>query len=138
MEPMWRTGNDLQSRREFDAFYTWGQRSGLWVIATGVVFAITALVLWGPGPLPQNVNFPVWLGASLVTFIIVPGLSMLGVAFVHLVKADRARRREAREGQVLYRNRVARWIDTHGLAIGLAISGLAVAVSILWALHEPR
>jgi hypothetical protein len=138
MEPIWRTGNDLQSRREFDAFYTWGQRGGLWVIATGGVFIMAAVFLWGTGPLPENVNFPVWLGASLVTFIIVPGLSMLGVAFLHLVKADRARRREAREGQVLYRNRVARWIDIHGLAIGLAINGLAVAVSIWWTLHESR
>jgi hypothetical protein len=138
MEPMWRTGGNLQSRREFDAFYTWGQRSGLWVIATGSVFAMAAAFLWGTGPLPENVNFPVWLGASLVTFIIVPGLSMLAVAFVHLVKADRARRREAREGQVLYRNRVARWTDTHGLAIGLAISGLAVAVSVWWTLHPSR
>jgi hypothetical protein len=136
MEPMWRTGSNLESRREFDAFYTWGQRGGLWVIATGGGFAITALVLWGPGPLPESVNFPVWLGASLVTFITVPGLSMLGVAFVHLVKANRARRREARDGQVVYRNRVARWIDMNGLAIGLAISGFAVAVSIWWTLHQ--
>jgi hypothetical protein len=133
---MWRAGNDLESRREFDAFYTWGQRGGLWVIATGGIFAITALFLWGPGPLPGNVNFPWWLVASLVTFITVPGLSMLGVAFVHLVKADRARRREAREGLVLYRKRVARWVDMHGLAIGLAISGLAVAISIWWTLKS--
>jgi hypothetical protein len=136
MEPMWRTDSNLQSRREFDAFYTWGQRGGLWVIATGGVFAITALFLLGPGPLPENVHFPWWLVASLVTLIIVPGLSMLGVAFVHLVKADRARRREAREGQVLYTNRATRWIDTHALAIGLAISGLAVAVSIWWTLKS--
>lgn len=75
MEPMWRTGSNLQSRRE-------GVRT------------------------PRD--------------------------------ADRARRREAGEGQVLYRNRGTRSLDTPGLAIGLAISGLAVAVSIWWTLHPSR
>jgi hypothetical protein len=136
MEPMWRPGSNLPSRREFDACYTWGQRGGLWVIATGGVFAIAAILLWGPGPLPESVNIPVWVGVTLVAFIGVPGFSMLGVAFVHLVKADRARRREAREGQVLYANRVEQWINTHGLAIGLAIVAVAVAASVWWTLHE--
>jgi hypothetical protein len=33
---------------------------------------------------------------------------------------------------------VARWVDMRGLTIGLAISGLAVAVSIWWTLHSSR
>jgi hypothetical protein len=134
---MWRTGN-LQSRREFDAYYTWALRARLWVIVTGGGCALVFVLLYGLGPLPATVRVPIWLGVSIVALIGVPFFYLIGVAFVHLIRADRALRREAKDGQVFYPNRIAQWVYVHGLAIGLAVVGLLVTASSWWALHQTR
>ena len=136
MEPMWRPPTNLPSFRETDAYVTWAGRAFLWLVVFAGGFVVAAIVLWGPGPLPKSVHFPIWVGASIVAVISLPSLAMLGLAWVHLIRADRARRREARDGRRVYTGPVARWFDTRGFALGLAISGLAVAVSIWWQLNQ--
>lgn len=138
MKQMMRLTGRLQSRREFDGYYSWALRARLWVIVTGGGCAVVFVLLYGLGPLPESVHVPIWLGVSIVAVIGVPFFYLIGVAFVHLVRADRARRREARDGHVFYANRIAQWVYTHGLAIGLAVVGLVVAASAWWALHETR
>jgi hypothetical protein len=134
---MWSTGN-LESRREFDRYYTWALRARLWAIVAGGGCAAVFILLYGPGRLPESVHIPVWLGGGIVAVIGVPFFAMLAVAFVHLVRADQARRREAKEGQVTYTNWVARWIDTHGVLLGLAVVALVVAASTWLTLHLSR
>ncbi len=134
---MWRTGN-LQSRREFDAYYSWALRARLWVIVTGGGCAVVFILLYGPGPLPASVHVPFWLGVSIVALIGLPFLYLLDAALVHLLRAYRAVRSEANDGQVFYTNRGAQWVYTHGLLLGLVVVGLCVAASIWWTLHSPR
>jgi len=138
MEPMWRPDTNLESLRELDAYGTWAGRAFLWLMVFAGGFAVASLLLWGPGPLPKSVHIPIWLGASITAVIGVPSLSMMGVAWVHLIKADRARRREARNGRRVYTGPVARWFDMHGFVVGLVIAGLIVAACFWWTLQQSR
>ncbi len=127
MKPvMWRTGN-LQSRREFDAYYTWALRARVWVIVTGSGCAVVFILLYGLGPLPASVHVPFWLGMSVVALVGLTFLCLLGAALAHLLRAYRAVRREANDGQVFYANRGAQWVYTHGLLLGLVVVGLCLA-----------
>ena len=138
MEPMWRPPTNLPSFREEDAYLTWGGRALLWLVVFAGGFLVADILLWGPGPLPKSVNIPIWVGAAIVAVIGVPPVAMLGVAWVHLIRADIARRREARDGRRVYTGPIARWFDMHGFALGLAIVGVIVSACIWWQLHEPR
>jgi hypothetical protein len=134
---MWRMSN-LQSRREFDAYYTWTLRARLWVIVTGGGCALVFVILYGLGPLPATVHVPIWLGVSIVAVIGLPFLYLLGAALVHLLRACQAVRRDANDAQVFYPSRSAHWVYAHGLLLGLVVVGLGVAASIWWTLNSPR
>jgi hypothetical protein len=111
---------DLRSKREMDAFYRWGQRAPLWMIVTTTPLILLAIVMFGPyGHTPAGV--PSWLAAPIMAVVFLPAFWMLGVAWVHLVRAQRARRQEALGGATAYRNPVARWIALHGIGTGLVI-----------------
>lgn len=117
---------DLESKREMDAFYRWGQRAPLWIFATLGPLVLLDILLFGPYRHPPA-SAPSWLAAPIMAVVFLPALWMLGVAWVHLVRAQRARRVEERAAVVAYPNQVARWIALHGIGTGLAIvAGLLV------------
>jgi hypothetical protein len=133
---MVRTTGDLQSRREMDAYYRWRQRSAVWLLATAGLLILTLIVLWGPnGGHPPDGLIPWWIEALTIAFIIMPPLGMQVAAFVHLVRSQRARRREANDGQTVYTNPVARFVDLHGIGVGLALVVVALALYFLWTLR---
>ena|ERR1700674_1942590 len=136
MEPMWRPPTNPQILHEMDAYVTWAGRAFLWLMVFAGGFAVAALLLWGPGPLPKSVHFPIWLGASITAVVGVPPLFMMGVAWMHLIRADIARRREARSGRRVYTGPVDRWFDMHGFVVGLVIAGLIVAACFWWTLQQ--
>src|SRR6202171_4886992 len=98
MEPMWRPPTNPQILHEMDAYVTRPGRHFLWLVVFAAGFAVAALLLWGPGPLPKSVHFPIWLGASITAVIGVPPLFMMGVGWVHLIQAANARGREGGGG----------------------------------------
>lgn len=119
-----------------DAYYRWAQRSVLWMLATAGLLILILIVLWGPnGGRPPDGLIPWWLEALTIAFIILPSLGMLVVAFVHVLRSQRARRREANDSQVMYTNPVARWVDFHGIGVGVTVVAVVLALCLWWTLH---
>jgi hypothetical protein len=119
-----------------DAYYRWAQRSRLWVLATAGLLIVILVVLWGPnGGHPPDGLIPWWLWALTIAFIFLPSLGMLVVAFAHVLRSQRARRREATDGQVVYTNSVARWVDLHGIGVGMTVVAVVLAGCLWWTLR---
>ena len=121
---------DLKSKREMDAFYRWGQRAPLWIFITLGPLVLADVLLFGPyGHPPAWVA--AWLAVPIVAVVFLPALWMLGIAWVHLIRAQRARRLETREGALAYQNLVTRWIALQGIGTGLAIVVLLLVLTWL-------
>jgi hypothetical protein len=138
MWPMMRWSGDLESFREMAAYRTWATRARLWVLVSAGPIVVFLVLRYGLGRLPDDVQVPWWVTVSIVAFIGLPAFCLLGAAFVHVVRANRARRREANIGEVVYANRVVAWIDTHGLLVAGVFVGLVLVGCAVWALLEAR
>ena len=125
--PLTRWSGQSESWREYDLFVRWGGRARLWAIATGLPVVAVLFILYGPDRRPSGE--PWWIPTSVVAFICLPALTMVGIALRHLLRYGRARRREIDEGEVTHKNRIAAWVDYHGIGLGIAIVALVVALS---------
>jgi hypothetical protein len=125
-----------EAKREMEFVYRWLLRALLWTIVTGGVFVVVAFMLYGADGPPSGV--PVWIVVLVSGAIGLPGLAMLVVAYVYLVRAARARRRDIKAGWVVHTNRFAAWADYHGIAVGLAVVAIVVAVSIWLVNHAVK
>jgi hypothetical protein len=67
-----------------------------------------------------------------------PCLSMLIVGCVYWVRAGRALRRDINAGRVFYTNRVSAWIDYHGIAVGLGVVAIILAIAMWLASHDVK
>ena len=122
-----------EAHREIVHVYDWLERCLLWTIVSGGIVAVVAIALYGPYGHPTGV--PAWIVALITGVVGLPGLSMLGVAYVYFVRAARARRRDIEARVVVHTNRFAEWVDSHGVAAGLTVVAIIVAVSIWLASH---
>lgn len=122
-----------EARREMEHVYDWLERCLLWMIVTGGIFVAVAIALYGLYGHPSGV--PVWVGVLISSVIGLPSLSMLLLAYVYLVRAARARRRDIKAGWVVYTNRVAEWVDYHGIGVGLAVVAIILGAAIWLAGH---
>jgi hypothetical protein len=116
--------------------YRWLQRARLWTIVTGGIFAAIAIAFYGPFGHPSGV--PAWIIGLIVGVIGLPSLSMLMVGCVYWVRAGRARRRDIKAGRVFYTNRVSAWIDYHGIAVGVAVVAIILAIAMWLASHDVK
>jgi hypothetical protein len=118
-----------EAKREMQFVYRWLLRAQLWTIVTGCIVVAVALALGHPS------GVPAWIVVLITGFVGLPSVSMLVVACVYLVRAARARRRDIKAGWVVHTNRLAEWIDSHGIAAGLAVVAILVALTLWLASH---
>jgi hypothetical protein len=131
--PMLGLSDSPEARREIDGVYRWLLRALSWTIVTGGIFAAVAFALYGPYGQPSGV--PAWIVILISGAVGLPGVAMLVVAAVYLVRAGRARQRDIKAGWVVHTNRFAAWADYHGIAVGLAVVAIVVAVTIWLSNH---
>jgi len=117
-----------EAKREMVHVYQWIVRCYLWTIVTGSVVAVV-VALGHPN------GVPAWIVVLITGVVGVPSASMLVVACVYLGRAARARRRDINAGLVVHTNRFSAWVDYHGIAVGLAVVAVLVAVTLWLASH---
>jgi hypothetical protein len=82
------------------------------------------------------VGLPV--AATIVIFgvLTIPVLLCLGNTIRHAIRSLKLRKREQREGRIVYSSRIGQLLDQHQYAVASLVIGGALLVALIWTLLE--
>jgi hypothetical protein len=119
----------------------WNLPSGQQVDRTanwGLITAAVAVVAAGVPIGLSMVGLPV--AATIVIFgvLTIPVLLCLGNTIRHAIRSLKLRKREQREGRIVYSSRIGRLLDQHQYAVASLVIGGALLVALIWTLLEKK